>query len=371
LSGLALGVDAGSALSVLALNAGSSSLKFGMYRVAGDAVTALFNSSVEFARAGGAEHATTFAQVCAALAQRQLRPDAIGHRIVHGGSELREHCLIDASVLDLLGLASAFAPLHGPRALALIRAASEAFPAVPQVACLDTAFHANLPDIARVLPLPYELLGSGIQRYGFHGISCESILRQLRADADAPVPRRLVIAHLGNGASVTAVLDGRSIDTSMGLTPTGGVMMGTRSGDLDPGVLLYLARERGHDAASLEELLDRRSGLAGVSGVGNDLRELHPAAAAGNARARLALAMFCQSVRKQVAAMIVALDGVDALVFTGGIGEHDALVRGEIVAGLRCVGVTPDRCRLLVLESREDDEIARQCAVILRRHGAG
>ena len=187
------------------------------------------------------------------------------------------------------------------------------------MACFDTTFHAELPEVARVLPISRELQSEGIQRYGFHGLSCKSIVHQLAND----LPDRLIIAHLGNGASVTAVKGGKSIDTSMGLTPTGGVIMGTRSGDLDPGVLVYLMREKKFDAAMLEELVDHRSGLLGISGVGSDMRRLHEAASS-NADARLAIQMFCYSVRKQVAAMIAALDGIDLLVFTGGIGENDA-----------------------------------------------
>ena len=197
------------------------------------------------------------------LSNTAMQPAAIGHRIVHGGPKLRQHCLIDDTVLTQLEAATAFAPLHIPSALSVIRFAQEHFPGLPQAACFDTTFHAGLPDVARVLPIARELQFEGIQRYGFHGLSCELIVRQLAND----LPRRLVIAHLGNGASVTAVQAGKSIDTSMGLTPTGGVIMGTRSGDLDPGVLVYLMREKKFDAAMLEELIDRRSGLLGISGV--------------------------------------------------------------------------------------------------------
>ena len=211
-------------------------------------------------------------------------PAAIGHRIVHGGPKLRQHCLIDDAVLAQLEAATAFAPLHIPSALSVIRFAQEHFPGLPQAACFDTTFHAELPEVARVLPISRELQSEGIQRYGFHGLSCESIVHQLASD----LPNRLVIAHLGNGASVTAVKAGKSIDTSKGLTPTGGVIMGTRSGDLDPGVLVYLMREKKFDAAMLEELVDHRSGLLGISGVGSDMRRLHDAAAS-NADARLAI----------------------------------------------------------------------------------
>ena len=249
---------------------------------------------------------------------------------------------------------------------------------MPQAACFDTTFHAELPAVARVLPIAKELQSEGIQRYGFHGLSCESIVHQLAND----LPNRLVIAHLGNGASVTAVKAGKSIDTSMGLTPTGGVIMGTRSGDLDPGVLVYLMREKKFDAAMLEELVDHRSGLLGISGIGSDMRRLHEAASS-NADARLAIAMFCYSVRKQVAAMIAALGGVDLLVFTGGIGENDVEARAAICGGLSWLGVSLDparnrsvenpiselasRCAVHVLPSQEDEQIARHTWALFPR----
>ncbi len=292
--------------------------------------------------------------------------------------KLRQHCLINDSVLAQLEAATAFAPLHIPSALSVIRFAQEHFPGLPQAACFDTTFHAGLPPVARVLPIARELHAEGIQRYGFHGLSCESIVYQLAND----LPNRLVIAHLGNGASVTAVKAGKSIDTSMGLTPTGGVIMGTRSGDLDPGVLVYLMREKKFDAAMLEELVDHRSGLLGISGLGSDMRRLHEAAST-NADARLAIAMFCYSVRKQVAAMIAALGGVDLLVFTGGIGENDVEARAAICDGLSWLGVRLDparnrsvenpisesasRCAVHVLPSQEDEQIARHTWALFPR----
>src|ERR1700733_6629755 len=297
------------------------------------------------------------------------KPDCFGHRIFHGVLKLFQLRLIDDTVLTQLEAATAFAPLHIPLALSVIRFAQKHFPGLPQVACFDTTFHAGLPAVARVLPIARELQSEGIQRYGFHGLSCESIVRRL---AHA-LPRRLVIAHLGNGASVTAVKAGKSIDTSMGLTPTGGVIMGTRSGDLDPGVLVYLLREKKFDAGMLEELVDHRSGLLGISGVGSDMRRLREAAST-NADARLAIQMFCYSVRKQVAAMIAALDGVDLLVFTGGIGENDGEARAAICDGLSWIGVSLDEsrnrsgekpvsepaspCAVHVLPSQEDRQIA-------------
>jgi acetate kinase len=286
-------------------------------------------------------------------------PAAIGHRVVHGGPTLRRHCLIDDAVLHTLDAAVAFAPLHLPPALAVMRYARQHFPGLPQAACFDTAFHADMPETARALPLPIELRAQGIERYGFHGLSCESIMRQLGSD----VPDRVVIAHLGNGASITAVKAGHSVDTSMGLTPSGGVIMGTRTGDIDPGVLLYLMRERGLDAAALEDIVDRRSGLLGLSGISSDMRLLH---ASGEPGARLALEMFQISVAKRIAGMIVALGGIDGLVFTGGIGENDAATRDGIVGRVAWLGAMAVR----VLPSREDEEIARHTEVLAMTTGS-
>ena len=376
---------------ILALNSGSSSLKFGMYRVGPFLMEPLVTGEAEsigepagrfWARdANGNELCSETSPILSdrdamlgiarVLATAGIpTPAAIGHRVVHGGPSLRDHCLIDASVLAVLDAAQAFAPVHSRAALAVIRFAQDHYPGIPQVACFDTAFHSHLPDVSRVLPVARELQADGIQRYGFHGLSCESILRQLVPE----LPHHLIVAHLGHGASVTAIADGRSIDTSMGLTPTGGVIMGTRSGDLDPGVLVYLVREKRYDAATLEALVDHRSGLVGISGVSGDMRRLR-AVAPSNASARLAIDMFCYSVRKQIAAMTAALGGVDAIVFTGGIGEHDAAARAEICDGLSWMGVRLDDarnrsatnpisdpasgCAVLVLPSREDEQIVR------------
>jgi len=389
--------DAESDVNVLALNSGSSSLKFGLYRVGSSRTEMLLSGEAEsigdkkakFHAQDSRENAL-LSETVSIPSQREAiirigrlladskmpAPAAIGHRIVHGGPKLRQHCLIVDPVVRQLEAATAFAPLHTPAALSVIRFAQEHFPGLPQVACFDTTFHAGLPEVARVLPISKELQLESIQRYGFHGLSCESIVHQLAND----LPNRLVIAHLGNGASVTAVKGGKSIDTSMGLTPTGGVIMGTRSGDLDPGVLVYLMREKKFDAAMLEDLVDHRSGLLGISGVGSDMRRLHEAASS-NADARLAIQMFCYSVRKQVAAMIAALDGVDLVVFTGGIGENDGEARAAICGGLSWIGVSLDearnrsannpindaasRCRVLVLTSQEDEQIARHTRALI------
>ena len=337
---------------VLALNVGSSSLKFGFYRVDASGTRMLDSGSEEAVGGPQAALAGITQQI---EAKGHPAPAAVGHRIVHGGPHCRQHTLIDTGVMQQLQAATAFAPLHVPPALALVRAAQARFPGVAQVACLDTAFHATMPALARTLPIPRELRALGIERYGFHGLSGESIVRQLGAD----VPARMVIAHLGHGASVTAVAHGASVDTSMGLTPTGGVIRSTRCGDIDPGVLAYVIREHGYDAARLEALIDQRSGMLGISDLSGDLRELNAAAASTSASgddARLAVLMFCSSVRKQIAAMAVVLGGVDLLVFTGGIGENDASTRVLICDGLDIMGIYNAMTR--VLPAQEEEQIA-------------
>ena len=246
--------------------------------------------------------------------------------MVHGGPNLRRHCLIDDSVLRQLEAATAFAPLHNPPALSVIRFAQEHFPELPQVACFDTVFHAGMPDVARTLPIP---------------LNCDRTASNATDFMAFPASRSCVnsgtIGRIGSSLRISAMAPVspplktvKSIDTSMGLTPTGGVIMGTRCGDLDPGVLVYLMREKElRRCRDSKTFVDHHSGLLGISGIDGDMRRLHEASAS-NADARLAIQMFCYSIRKQVAAMIAALDGVDLLVFTGGIGEHDAEVRAEI-----------------------------------------
>jgi acetate kinase len=385
-----------SKLNVLALNSGSSSLKFGLYAVGPSRIERLISGEAEsIGDKSGKFHArdshggALLSESGAIASQREAiirigrlfvdskmpMPAGVGHRIVHGGPSLRQHCLIDDLVLARLEAATAFAPLHIPSALSVIRFAQEHFRGLPQAACFDTAFHGGLPEVARVLPVAKELQSEGIQRYGFHGLSCESIVHQLGDN----LPNHVVIAHLGNGASVTAVKGGKSIDTSMGLTPTGGLIMGTRSGDLDPGILVYLMREKKFDVTMLEELIDHRSGLLGISGIGSDMR----GAASSNADARLAIQMFCYSARKQVAAMISVLGGVDLLVFTGGIGENDVKTRAAICDGLSWLGVSLDEARnrsadsqindsrsrsaVYVLPSQEDEQIARHTWALFPR----
>ena len=234
-----------------------------------------------------------------------------------------------------------FAPLHDPAVIEVIREMMQKFPDVAHYACFDTVFHQTMPEAATTYPLPVEFRERGVRRYGFHGLSCESIVRQLRAEKTMQFPRRLVIAHLGSGCSVTAVVDGCSIDTTMGLTPTGGVVMGTRPGDLDPGLMLYLLRQmKGEQVAKLEKMLNHDSGMVALSGMPNDMKAVREAAGRGDARARLAVEIFTRSVKKAVGGFVALMGGVDAVVFAGGIGEHDALSRAEIAGGLENMGIS-------------------------------
>lgn len=359
--------------TVLVFNSGSSSLKFGLYQATEQGPQALLHGGVELPTAGetatlkvtledgqqtsGALNVSTQADVVPALAtllhEHGLHvPHIIGHRIVHGGPHVRSHCLLNPQIMACLKAAQLYAPLHNASALAVLHESQRQFGRASQVVCLDTAFHAGLPDPAKVLPMPRELQHEGVERYGFHGLSCESIIEQLGDE----LPPRLVIAHLGNGASITAVKHGRSVDTSMSLTPAGGFPMSTRCGDIDPGVLLYLLREKKYDADRLEDMLNRRSGLLGISRLSSDMRALR-AAARDDADAALAIAIFTQSVRKQIAAMAAVLEGIDLLVFTGGIGEHDTELRTQVCASLAWAGLSSSKVR--AMQTQEEAQIAR------------
>ncbi len=347
---------------VLALNCGSSSLKFGLYRTDQNSVMPLREGETEEIgtdnlRTTFSSHAVALEFVLSAFDKCGLpKAEAVGHRFVHGGPQLREHCRATPEVLNQLRAAVPFAPLHLPPALSVLDAMRDRLPELEQVVCLDTAFHRTMPDVSKTFALPSRARRMGVERYGFHGLSLESIVAQLD-----PVPERLIVAHLGNGASITAIRNGQSIDTTMGLTPTGGVMMGTRCGDLDPGVLLYLMRAGFIAPAELEALVDHESGLLGISEKSSDVRELL-AAREQNPKADLALRMFCYQVRKAIAAMASSLNGLDALVLTGGIGEHATELRNEICDGLRFLGPF----KIMVLPSQEDLRIATITAGVAR-----
>jgi acetate kinase len=382
-------------MRILVLNAGSSSIKFTVYEAAsgGDSpipITEgnLNNIGTPHAQltTGGDSHTAKADTLDVAITlvldaiAGQPAPYAVGYRVVHPGPHIRDHQRITPQLLDQLEQACIFAPLHDPEALQLIRATMQRLPQAAHFACFDTIFHQTMPPAASTYPLPSALRDLGIHRYGFHGLSCESIVHQLAPLG--PLPQRMVIAHLGSGCSITALVDGRSIDNTMGLTPTGGVLMGTRSGDIDPGLVLYLLRQqqgsREEAATAVETLLNRNSGTAALAAMPNDFKAIREAATAGNADAQLALQVFTRSITKAIGGSQWLLGGLDTLVFTGGIGEHDAYTRDEILVNLAPLGVelathplppstdgiqrissSGSRTQVLVVPAQEDLMIAR------------
>ena len=321
-------------LVVLCVNSGSSSLKTALFEVDGTTERALGRAEqpVESGDYRGA--------LDAALAsfddQGLPVPGAAGHRVVHGGPRFSEPAFVDDGVLTELREIIPFAPLHMPAAISGIEAVGARWD-IPQVACFDTAFHHRMPELAQRLPLPDALWDAGVRRYGFHGLSYEYIVGALGAAELG----RAVIAHLGNGASMVAVHDGQSVDTTMGFTPAGGLIMSTRSGDLDPGVPVFLLREQGYDADRLEQLVDREAGLVALSGSTADMRTLLERRER-DPRAALAVGAFCYQARKHVGALAAVLGGLDTLVFTGGIGEKSAAIRRGTCDGLGHLGIELD-----------------------------
>jgi acetate kinase len=385
--------------SIVVINTGSSSLKFGLYAQKNGDEQVLFDGladgigqsdgTLEVKDSAGKtlrSEKLSFSSRHDALnhAARWLselspgKPYAVGHRVVHGGPRLVKHQKITPQVVDQLQACVHFAPVHIPMALQLIKEAEQAYPDVPQFACFDTAFHRTMPETAARFPLSHDLFEEGIRRYGFHGLSYESIVYQL----GDKLPGRTVMAHLGSGASLAAVKDGKSVDTSMGLTPTGGIPMATRTGDLDPGVLLYLQRAKKMDADALEKLLNHDAGLLALSGGTSDMRKLQDAAKVGDHDAELAIEIFCLSIRKTVAAYSAVLGGLDMLVFAGGIGEHSVQVRSRVCEGLGFLGVALDDQRnqdsdqkisqpksgvdVRIIPSQEDRQIARHCRAMMK-----
>jgi acetate kinase len=370
-------------MRVLVLNAGSSSLKASLLDGAGLTTIARVQVDLGSDATVALDLSQAVGRVVGQLANG-ARPEAVGHRVVHGGMRFRAPVQIDDEVLHGIETLRGFAPLHNGIASEVIQAARVLLPGLPQVAVFDTAFHQTLPPRAYRYPVPDAWYADWqIRRFGFHGISVAwSVRRAGELLGRPPGDLNLVVAHLGNGCSVTAVAGGRSVSTSMGLTPLEGLMMGTRSGSIDPGILLYLVRTQRLDVAGLEDALDHHSGLVGVAG-GNDVRELDRRAAVGDEDARLALQMFAARAAAGIAAAATALDRLDALVFTGGIGEHASSMRVAIVAALQVLGIaeledriTTDDCVLstpqasiavLRVEAREDAMIAAEVEALLRQ----
>jgi acetate kinase len=361
---------------VLVVNAGSSSLKL---RLLGP------DDTVEAAH--DIERWTGDPSVLSPFGDALDAADVVGHRVVHGGEEFTEATALDDAVIGRIEALTPLAPLHQPRALAAIRAVRAARPDVPAVACFDTAFHVSLPPAAATYALPEEWRRRwGLRRFGFHGLSHGYAAGRAAELVGRPVTDlRIVTCHLGAGASLCAVSGGRSVDTTMGFTPIEGLVMNTRSGSVDPGLVLWLMTEGGMAAAEVTEALERSSGLAGLTGTSGDLRDVLAAAAGGDVRARLGVDVYVHRLRREIAAMVAALGGLDVLVFTGGVGEHLPAIRSAAADGLGFLGVAinSDRnalttgdgeitggaasVRSVVVTSREDVEIARQ----VRRLGRG
>lgn len=393
-------------MSVLVLNCGSSSVKFAVIdpasavqHVAGiaqrlgspEATLDWKDSSGKHSRAlPGALHDAALRAVVGLLKDLDLLDGlvGIGHRVVHGGEKFAASVPVTPEVVAKVEACVPLGPLHNPPNLVGLRVAQEVFPGVPQVAVFDTAFHQTMPPVTYTYPVPYEWLERyGVRRYGFHGTSHRFVTqRALELAGFDPADHAIVTAHLGNGCSCAAVRNGRSLDTTMGLTPLEGVMMGTRSGSVDPAIISHVAEANGRSEREVIDALNKKSGLLGVSGISNDLRAVEEAAAQGHARAQLAIDLFCYILSKAIAALVVPLGRLDAVVFTGGIGENSVTVRARVIGHLGFLGLTLDeaanrahgredhgrittslRPRALVVNTNEELLIARDTADILGR----
>ena len=357
-----------SSLPILVLNSGSSSIKFSVYETADGKRERLYEGAVDGIGTDQGKfwikdesgkklvdqtpplpnRSVAFKLVADALHSGFSAPQAIGHRVVSGGPTVEENQRITPELIDEIESYTAFAPLHTPIAVYIMREALRLFPGVSNFAILDTWFHRTMAPLARHMPIPAEYSAMGVRRYGYHGISYESIVYQLQPK----VPEKLIVAHLGNGASITAIRNGKCVDTSMGLTPTGGIISGTRTGDIDPGVLLFILRKIAEKAESataaadqLEVVASKKAGLLGVSELSNDMRDLREAIKNGNAKARLAVDKFVWTIQKWIGSFFAELNGLDMLVLTGGIGENDIASRAEICTGQEALGIVLDPAR--------------------------
>jgi len=346
--------------SILAINSGSSSLRFALFEV-GESLPQILIG--KFDRIGFPDAKLSFTDVLAnksdermvdaldhvacvpllvELLEKKTGLDSvstIGHRVVHGGPRYRDAVRVDGAVLEELRRISPFAPNHLPDAIALMEVFTAKFPQVPQIACFDTAFHSALPRVAKLLPIPRRYEAKGVQRYGFHGLSYDFLTQELERVAGAKAANgRIILAHLGNGASMAAVRDGKSMDTSMGFTPAAGLVMSTRSGDLDPGLVAFLGRSEQMTETQFDRMIHHESGLLGVSEISSDIRDLL-AREAADIRAAEAVALCCYQAKKCVGAFAAALGGLDTLVFAGGIGENSPSIRARICEGLGFLGI--------------------------------
>lgn len=355
-------------MKILVLNCGSSSIKYKLFEMDSKSVLAqggiekigLKDSFLKFTMPNGEkvqldreipEHTAGIEFILETLTDKQYgciqsldEINAVGHRLVHGGEKFNKSVLITEEVIDKVKECSDIAPLHNPANLKGVAAVTKILPKVPQVGVFDTAFHQTMPDYAYMYALPYELYEKyGIRRYGFHGTSHRYVSKRVCEILGTDYNHsKIITAHIGNGGSITAVENGKSVDTSMGMTPVEGLMMGTRVGDLDLGVVTYLMEKEHMSVQDFSTLINKKSGLAGVSGVSSDMRDIDNAVKAGNKRADLARKMFIYRVRKYIGAYVAVMNGVDTIVFTGGIGENDAYVRSQICKGLTYLGIEID-----------------------------
>jgi acetate kinase len=358
-----------SSLPILVLNSGSSSIKFAMYEAADGQRIKIFEGAVDGIATDNGKfwikdaegkklidetpdlpnRSVAFSLVAKTLNSGQFpAPKAIGHRTVSGSPTVSENQLITPELIDNLDKYADLAPLHTPIAVYIMREALKLFPGIPNFAVLDTYFHRTMPDVVTRMPIPNEYVDMGVRRYGYHGISYESIIYQLQPD----IPEKLIVAHLGNGASISAIRNGHCLDTSMGLTPSGGIISASRTGDIDPGVVIFILKQIAKSepdtlkaADKLETVISKKSGLVGMSGVSNDMRDLRDGIKQGNAHARLAVDKFTSTIAKWIGSFYAELNGLDMLVFTGGIGENDIASRAEICSGLSALGIVIDSAR--------------------------
>ncbi len=350
------------AMLLLTINAGSSSLKFATFRLEGELVSELRGQlsgiGQGVAKFSGADWPTDNLKLenhrdAVSLLIERLDVAAVGHRVVHGGTRFTAPVRLDAATIGALRGLIPLAPLHQPHNVAAIEAVAAALPDVPQIACFDTAFHATMPEIAARFALPEIYWQKGIRRYGFHGLSYEAILHRLGSE----IPKRLIIAHLGNGASMAAVKDGQCVATTMGFSTLDGLVMGTRGGLMDPGVILHLMRSEGFDLPKLEKLLYHESGLLALGGTA-DMKTLLESS---DERAQRAIEIYCMRIAREIGSLAAALEGVDALVFTGGVGENAALVRDSVTERLKWLGAIDIR----VIPTDEELTIARHTKRLL------
>jgi len=369
---------------IAVINSGSSSIKFALYEMGSPEAT-LFRGQIaqigispnlRVTNAGGAiveQKEWAAKQLDHRVATREILliatklldgapVAAVGHRVAHGGTEYAAPTRINAQVMAGLSRLIPLAPLHQPHNLAAITAITEAAPSMAQVACFDTAFHRNQPNLAQLYALPRKFTDAGVRRYGFHGLSYEFVTSKIRDVAPRYADSRIVIAHLGNGASLCAIKKGGSVATTMGFTALDGLVMGTRCGSIDPGVLLYLMDSWAMDARAVENLLYRQSGLLGVSGLSSDMRKLRASPAPEAAEA---ISLFIYRVIREIGSLAAALGGIDALVFTGGIGENDAATRAEIVEGCRWLGIQLDEARNAAGQGRISTDDSVVAAVVV------